>query len=114
MDHLKVYEAARDYLRDPEHWCQGKLEDGRGGRCVSGAIWRASQENGMGHLDCLEVIRGLCPIVRRLDPMIPFAGPATFNDEHTHAEVLELLNIAIAELQAERRKEAEAPCPIAA
>lgn len=76
--------AARQYVEDPDKWCQHRWDDGHR-RCAASALgefWhqtnRAAYDRAMASL---EAAMGIVPWV--------------FNDGHTHAEVLAAMDRAI-------------------
>lgn len=94
--------AARDLISDPEHWTQGTLcRDVHGDRsniddpethsyCAIGALHAVLGDVAQFHHrvnSVKDALRGALPI----------DGPPihVFNDEHTHAEVMELFDTAI-------------------
>ena len=75
--------AARALIDTPDKWCQGAY--GRGERCcVKGAIWRMRTPS--------HTMRLAFMALRR----VTNSTPETFNDTHTHAEVIAALDAAIA------------------
>ncbi len=90
----------KDYLTEPEHWCQGTLaRDAQGvtvpgdasratAYCLMGAMNRFAsyEENDQGRLSYTESFK-------RIQSALPgrHKNIAEFNDTHTHAEVLALL-----------------------
>ena len=100
MTPLEVLTAARTLIAKSEHWCQrtytcdaaGKpvdVESGKGKRfCLSMAMMLASDwEND-------SLVQAESYIAQRIE----HGGIIRFNDTHTHAEVIGLLDTAIAEL----------------
>ena len=95
---VEVLREARELISDPSHWTQGALARGIDGKasdvmyplgcvvswCASGACLRVG--------GLVEGYRAL-ELLRRA---IGSRGAATYNDSHTHAEVLAMFTKAIA------------------
>ena len=103
MTTLEILEAARALIAEPEHWCQGAQALDATGTvrrpcsrlavrwCSLGATDRVTRYKGIRADNALYSALGMPPDI----------GIANFNDSHTHAEVLDLFDRAIA---AERAK----------
>jgi hypothetical protein len=104
---LDVLQAARNLISDPAHWTQGywaRTADGDLVQpehpmavcwCVAGAV------NKVGLLDKKAIWMAIIALETILD-VTPWKRLLfDYNDEHTHAEVLALLDRAIARLQTE-------------
>lgn len=90
MNTLEILTAARTLIHDPDHWCQGTYVDFRldgDAYCLSGAIFKISA----GEYDAAD--RSMIQLSEIAHSTVTF-----FNDTHTHAEVIGLLDQAIAEL----------------
>lgn len=96
-----VLKSARAKIAEPEHWCRGACARSATGRpvyctplrtspratafCLEGAIITAARETGeYGYLQFVGELRKFCG-----DEV------ADFNDSHSHAEVLAVLDAAI-------------------
>jgi hypothetical protein len=102
MTPLETLKAARDLISDPARWTQGEYaRDANRIRtqiasdeavcfCAQGAIYRVG---GISHvLDAEMHLNSTCR--KRFG-----RGVYSFNDTHTHAEVIALFDAAIAELE---------------
>ena len=102
MTTVEILEAARALIAKPEHWCKGAQALDATGTvrrpcsrlavrwCSLGATDRVTRYKGIRADNALYSALGMPP-----------EGIANFNDSHTHAEVLDLFDRAIA---AEREK----------
>lgn len=103
-DTLEVLQTARALIDQPEHWCQRALAKNAQGEtidpddllsesvvrlCASGAIGKASQQRQWSRHPAFRVLKAYCE-----------GDVVSFNDRHTHAEVLTAFNKAIAHLEA--------------
>jgi hypothetical protein len=94
MSVLETLIKARALIEKHENWTQGKFFDNRGRRCALGALYDAE---GIPYTQSATT-----PSDKALrSAMGEF--PGTFNDTHTHADVLAAFDRAI---EAERAKEA--------
>ena len=104
MTTLEILRRARELIRDEEHWirspywqdkngdCGGLFEDATK-FCLVGAV---SFMAGRKHLS-------FCAARRLLAPFVPNGeDPIDFNETHPHADVLAVLNRAIAAYEVER------------
>ena len=96
MTPLEVLTATRALIGKPEHWCQHKSmswdaeTDEITQHCLTAAINSAAQERA-------DIANPVFIILQQLsDPNIKLTH---FNDTHTHAEVIGLLDQAIEELR---------------
>lgn len=101
MNELDVLRAARKRITDPEKWCQGSYGTelfGTAGRsCLIAAVVREHH----GEADTRGLISAYAeqsPAIRLLEKEVG-TYVQTFNDTHTHAEVLALLDTVIAKLE---------------
>jgi hypothetical protein len=80
---LETMNKAQDLIRDPKNWIQGDFTDGKGCYCSLGALDVATNDDaGMYH-----TIRAyLGDAARSIDNRV--LGAASFNDHHTHEEVM--------------------------
>lgn len=97
--------AARDLISDPEHWTQGTLcRDAHGERikltdpnvhsyCAIGAIHAYLRDVPQFHHKVVAVEDALRDALPEEEPGYRLVH--RFNDEHTHAEVMELFDTAI-------------------
>lgn len=88
---LEVLRGARELLRDEDRWIKGDFENGVGGFCLLGALVHSEDEK------CL----AYSALQRQVNMMSKTGfgiAVATFNDAKTttHADVLDLLDKAIA------------------
>lgn len=101
MTPLEVLTAARALIAEPEHWCRGTYARDKAGVkvsprspdavsfCLTEAIYRLSRPDYR--------LRGeIFQILSRITSDSAIAG---WQDTHTHAEVIGLLDQAIAEFQ---------------
>ncbi len=101
MQTVEILKAARDLISDPVHWTQGASVRDSNGRwspdgadgyswCIFGALAKVSDEPGSstGTLSHLSIA------LEKLHPEFDY-GIATFNDSHTHKEVLAVFDEAI-------------------
>ena len=84
MTTLEVLVAARALIDTPDKWCQGSYEDYRYRHCTRGALWAIDQND---VLACRALYVAMPP---------PNDGLTTYNDTHSHAEVMALFDRAIA------------------
>jgi hypothetical protein len=113
---LETLKRVRGIIDTPEKWCQGfDAVDAHGNmvhptspdacrRCIWGAVIAAYSD--------FTPYEGYPPAILALrDTMaresLPGYGPACFNDNHSHAEMLDLIDRTIAHLESEQ----QAPCP---
>lgn len=101
---LKVLEKARAIIAEPRHWCRGTYaRNVLGGRvsatscwatrwCATGAIRRAAER-----ADCPRSV----PRIKWTIEETINVRLETYNDRHTHSEVLALFDRAIAHLREE-------------
>jgi len=80
----RILESARARISDERDWSQGEMEDPSGAKCVVQALFAAG--GGLTECDLLATACG--------------GSPMKFNDSHSHAEVLGLLDSVIAEEKA--------------
>jgi hypothetical protein len=103
---LEVLKGARELLADEERWttkeysrtaagvgCNDPLSEYARRWCLAGAIAKASGRQPGDHEPA---IRALAQIVREPGVTQPLGAIAIFNDDATHAEVLAVLDRAIA------------------
>jgi hypothetical protein len=93
VNELDVLRAARKRISQPKDWCQGSFGDldhfdGRGPRCLVGALIEFDELSGT--VVSTPALSAACP-----------GGVIVFNDTHSHAEVLALLDDVIARLEEE-------------
>ncbi len=101
MTPLQILTAARNKIAKPEHWTQGESCRNSSGQpcaaqvatcfCSIGAIGTVAGEDWEAEQAAMDMLR------RAIDPSRPLLGLATFNDTHTHAEVLAAFDKAIHE-----------------
>jgi hypothetical protein len=98
MTALDKLRAARDLISDPERWTQGTIaRDWTGKQTTADAVdafcWCA--------IGALEKVASNAQPFRALRWAMPsgYRSIVSFNDTHTHAEVLALFDKAIAELE---------------
>lgn len=109
MDTLEILKAARNLISDPARWTQGEYaRDAKGYHalateecatcwCALGAILKMTKrENDVYR----PVVAQLAQHCRAVDTPAPWAV-STFNDTHTHGEVLALFDTAIENLEKE-------------
>ena len=96
MTDIEALKAARNLISLKDGWCQGhylKEIEGQTQFCVVGAIRTTT-----GGEQCSKLFFGFCVYLRESN--ICREGVATFNDTHTHAEVLQAFDGFIASLEA--------------
>jgi hypothetical protein len=106
---LEVLEAARARISDPERWWQGSHSDSMPYRWdlpVDDERIRAGTRWSMGgslraEAESIDQLRALQDHLLFFDaePKKPTKGLATFNDRHSHVEVLARMDAAIEALQ---------------
>jgi hypothetical protein len=84
---------ARGVIATPEKWCQGALLRVNGTRCALGALFFAGIAD-KGNYDADPAYQALCRAMGLTNGNMGY-----FNDNHTHAEVLEAFDKAIQEAQ---------------
>lgn len=99
---LTVLKAARAKIAKPEHWTQGTGARDRDGLSVSPQRANAFSFCSYGAVEAVlpAMLNGRRRAINHLKRLVPFGQLATFNDDHTHAEVLNLFDKAIARLEA--------------
>lgn len=102
-DALQALREARALIQDPERWTRGVLARDANGRevdehadaavcwCLEGAVARVCAQSGCGFYEAWGPVRSAAAFV----PL------AEFNDSHSHADVLAVLDKAIARLESE-------------
>src|SRR5690242_8238094 len=90
---MSVLREAKKLIEKKENWCQVKLvnilPDGKQ-FCSLGAVWAAHQNNDQNQKKCGFYLQ------RALESRKKPINIAAFNDTHTHAEVMQLWDEAIA------------------
>lgn len=122
MNTLEILKGARELIAKPEHWTQGTYARDAAGRvaywadedacqfCALGAIGKASRKN-VWSLE-LAFVRAVLVAAIPDSVSIEERYVPTFNDSHSHAEVLALFDKAIAsEEEAVAAVEADAQVP---
>lgn len=94
MTTLEILEKARERISDPEKWCQDTGEDGEK-RCMVTAVREVSEFGCEAQAAAFRALRAALGV--HFDNRL-----ATYNDTHSHAEVLAAFDRAIA---AERTKD---------
>lgn len=102
MTNLEILKAARELLSDPKRWTQYRLARDENGNeaevengcsfCMLGAIAKVS------NVDPYTNYNTVCDVLYDVMPM--GLGIGEFNDRSTHAEVLAIMDKAIAKLEA--------------
>lgn len=107
---LCVLKGARKLISDPAHWTKAAFARSANGEerncldgeascwCAWGALYRAAYDCGDKSLDEVEPARAI--LARSMDDSIP-----SFNDNHTHAEVLAAFDRAILAASPEVKEE---------
>ncbi len=107
-DHLDTWIKARALIAEERHWCQHHAAVSISGYsvyptdraavafCLYGACRRAARDNPIVTADALMELAAFAPLNERA------SWPGRFNDTHSHAEVLALLDRAIAQGRATR------------
>jgi hypothetical protein len=114
-DVLQALKDARALIADETNWCQGKVFDGHK-CCAYGALKKVTEGGRRNTLRWLAQIQ--------LEALLThgYTALSYFNDTHTHAEVLNLFDRAIARLEARWEGEQQhlktssnpgAPCNVA-
>jgi hypothetical protein len=117
-DHVDIWVKARALIAEPRNWCQGAVARDATGRalnrdfrsvdaavfsqsavsfCLAGAMGRAAGDFSQGMESC-SALADMIALPER-DRAI---YPGGFNDTHSHAEVLALLDRGIASARASR------------
>lgn len=104
MSTKQLLMQARELIIDPSHWTQGAAARDARGRgvfsdapeacmfCVIGSIWRAAGSRTGKDVYLAE---------HALERVVPDGYVASFNDSHSHAEVIAMFDRAIASLPSE-------------
>lgn len=109
----QLVREARALITDKAHWRQGFYagdavnldnnwypEDSQATRfCMLGAIWKVSGHELKGAVATQSLPPNAPHVDAVLQDLTGYTAPARFNDEHTHAEVLALMDKAAAELE---------------
>lgn len=85
---LMLLTTAHDLIRDPRDWTTGSCYDHVGRLCGLGALQVAAYRTGITHSGT--VFKAVC---RHLEGLMEMPIPS-FNDEHTHAEVMQVFDQA--------------------
>lgn len=95
---LPTYPTVRELLADPARWCQGTAARDSGGRevyveepdavrfCLTGALWKVYGMTGPALYHAIQAVSDVNPDVK--DAL------GQWNDSHTHADVLALVEKA--------------------
>lgn len=107
---LSLLKKTKAVIEDENHWCRGIVEDTGGRHCIMGAMnvadhgnsdyWRDEDATGdewlIRYKDALHLLASLLPEDKRKSAINDGWALATFNNTHSHAEVIRLLDEAIA------------------
>lgn len=100
MTVVEILKAARARIATPEHWCQGKMAVDAEGNSVPVASPDAVRWCALGALYAVgargrEDQDAYAALLKQVHPMA-FAPLSTFNNTHSHSEVVAIFDRAIA------------------
>jgi hypothetical protein len=100
MTPVEILKAARELIAKPERWTRGVIARAGTLPLTSAMVPQATCWCAMGAIDkCAGGPSFSAPALDLVYPVIPGCGLAEFNDSHDHAEVVAMLDRAIASAQ---------------